>query len=121
MVRVLSWGMALAMFVAGVTVVAVRLRAQGLPPQQQGLPGYPSQATVMVLNKRPDEAVPVSIEANRFGPLPVSVSSNVPTVAAAQRWEYRSLRATGRSQSARCAIRCHWRSPRPRRRRSSPA
>ncbi|HET9372208.1 MAG TPA: hypothetical protein VFO19_18230 [Vicinamibacterales bacterium] len=94
MVRLLSWTTAVVMVVAGVSVMAVRerVRAQGLPVQQEGRPGYPSLATVMVLNKRPEEAVPVSIEANRFGPLPVAVTTTVGTVANAQRWEYRSVR-----------------------------
>jgi hypothetical protein len=92
MVRVLSGITALAMLVAGVTVVAVRVRAQGLPVQQEGRPGYPSLATVMILNKKPEESVPVSIEANRFGPLPVAVTTTVATVMAAQRWEYRSVK-----------------------------
>ena len=94
MVRVLSWTAALVMVVASVSVVTVRerVRAQGLPVQQEGRPGYPSLATVMILNKKPEESVPVSIEANRFGPLPVAVTTTVATVTNAQRWEYRSVK-----------------------------
>jgi hypothetical protein len=100
----MSWGgvVACLLMAGGAAAVAVT------PQDGTLLPGQPTQARVLILNRGNAEAVPVSIE-NTAQPLRVDLSS-VPTVilaqgttvqtrATRQTWEYRGVKV-GAGQNA---------------------
>lgn len=80
----------------GVTIVVGGIAVVARGQNATLRPGDPTQARVLVLNRAPNEAVPVAVQTL---PSPVNVhideSNVVHTAAAIQNWEYRTVQVTG--------------------------
>lgn len=74
---------------AGLIVTGTAMLAA--PPQLR--PGEPTQGHLYIDNRRPEEAIPVTLITNGGAALPVTINANAPVIAtmARQTWEYSSV------------------------------